>query len=80
MRIRLLQHDKNHPAIARSLSNLGWCLMLRHRYKRSGIENPNVCEYLAKCSEKALPKEVYRCGNNEVEKQTTALTLVFSFN
>ena len=34
MRISLLQHDKNHPAIARSLNNLGWFLMLRHQYRR----------------------------------------------
>ena len=80
MRISLLQHDKNHPAIARSLKNLGWCLMLQHQYKRCGRENLNIYEYLAKCSEKALLKEKYRCGNNEVEKQTTALTSVFSFN
>ena len=33
MRTRLLQHDKNHPAIAGSLNNLGWCFMLQQRYE-----------------------------------------------
>ena len=80
IRISLLQHDKNHTAIARTLNNLGWFVMLRHQHKRYGRENLNIYEYLAKCSEKAFSKEKYRSSNNEVEKQTTALTLAFSFN
>ena len=43
-------------------------------------ENINMYEYLEKCSEKDLSKGKYRRGNNEVDKQTTTLTLVLSFN
>ena len=66
MRISLLQQDKNHAAIARSLDNMGWCSMLRHQYKRCKRENLNILEYLAKCSEKALLNRKCRRGNNEV--------------
>ena len=62
MRISLLQQDKNHAAIARSLDNLGWCLMLRHQYKRRRRKNLNMLEYLAKCTEKALQKGKCRQG------------------
>ena len=70
-RISLLQQDKNHSAIARSLDNLGWCLMLRHQYKRCRRENLNMLEYLAKCTEKTLQKGKCRHG-----KQINAFTSV----